>query len=72
MGRFTWKVLNVKNEKQVMIISEYILCKAGTNIRPHMAHMKQVKQMLIKRVVAPNPRKETLQDLKSLINGHHI
>ena len=32
MGRFTWTILKGKNEKQIMIITAYRVCRAGPNI----------------------------------------
>ena len=60
-----------KNEKQILIITAYRVCKAGANIGPHIAHMQQVKHLLLKGVVIPNPRWETIQDLKKIIMEHH-
>ena len=57
MGRFTWMILKGKNERQIMIITAYRVCKAGPNIVPHTAHMQQVKQLLMKGVTAPDPRR---------------
>ena len=56
MGRFTWMILKGKNEKQIMIITAYRVCKAGPNIGPHTAYMQQVKQLLMKGVTTPDPR----------------
>ena len=56
MGRFVWIKLNGKNNKQVMIILAYRVCKYGTNIGPHTVHMQQVKYLLLKGVTSPNPR----------------
>ena len=40
MGRFTWMILKGKNDKHIMIITAYRVCKAGPNIGPHTAHMQ--------------------------------
>ena len=71
MGRFTWMMLKGKNDKQIMIITAYRVCKAGANIGPHTAHMKQVKQLLLKGVVTPNPRREMILDFQHLMKEHH-
>ena len=60
MGLLTWMILKGKNNKQIMMITAYRVCKAGPNIGPHTAHMQQVKQLLLKGVVTPNPRMEML------------
>ena len=60
MGRFIWMILKGRNDKKIMIITAYRVCKAGPNIGPHTDHMQQVKKLLLKGVVTPNPRRETL------------
>ena len=70
MGRYAWIDLNGKNGKQVMIISAYRTCKASLRNGPHTAHMQKIKQLMKKGVVAPNPRKELLSDLKQMIGEH--
>ena len=67
MVRYAWIVLNGKNVKQVMIISEYRTCKANLKSGPHTAYMQQVKHLMKRGIVAPNPRKELLNDLKRMI-----
>ena len=42
MGRFKLVGLNGKTNKQVVIITSYMVCKAGSNIGPHTLHMQQV------------------------------
>ena len=71
MGRYAWKKLNAKNGKQVMMILAYRRCKANLKSGPHTAYMQQVKQLMKKGMVAPNPRKEVLSDLKRMIEEHH-
>ena len=58
MGWYAWIVLNGRNDKEVMIISAYRTCKASLRSGPHTAYMQQVKQLMKKGMVAPNPRKE--------------
>ena len=70
MGRYTWIVLNGRNGKQVMIISAYRTCKAGLRSGPHTANMQQIKHLLKKGVVTPNPRRAILSDLKLMIGEH--
>ena len=60
MGRFTWMILKGKNEKKIMIITAYRVCKAWPNIGPHTAHMQQVKQLLLKRITTPDPIREII------------
>jgi len=64
MGRFTWMKLKGKNEKQIMIITAYRVCKAGPNIGPHTAYMQQVKHLLKQGVTTPDPRMEILRDIQ--------
>ena len=64
MGRYAGLVLNGRNGKQVMIILAYMTCKASLRSGPHTEYMQQVKQLMKKGVVALNPRKEVLSDLK--------
>ena len=71
MARFTCMILKGKNDKQIMIITAYRVCKSGPNIEPHTAHMQQVKQMLLKGIIIPNARIETLLELQQLVKEHH-
>ena len=64
MGRFTWMILKGKNEKQIMTITAYRVCKAGPNIGPHTVYMQQVKQLLMKGVTTPDPRREILVEIQ--------
>ena len=67
MKEYSWIILNGKNGKHVMIISAHIVCKEKMNIRLHMAHMQQVKHLLKRGMIAPNPRKEVMKDLNRLV-----
>ena len=67
MGRFAWIKMNGKNNKQVLIMSAYRVCKAGTNIGPHTAHMQQVKYLLKKGITNPNPCQAILRDMQAII-----
>ena len=71
MGRYTWILLNGKNGKQVMIISAYRACKANLKSGTHTAYMQQVKHLMKRGIVATNPRKEVLSDLKWMTEEHH-
>ena len=64
-------MLNGKNGKQVIIISAYRACKARLRSGTHTAYMQQVKQFMKRGVVAPNPRKAVLNDLRMMIEEHH-
>ena len=70
MGRFAWIKMNGKNNKQVLIMSAYRVCKAGTNIGPHTAHMQQVNYLLKKGITNPNPRQAILRDMQAIIKEH--
>ena len=70
MGRYTWIQLNGKNNKKVIIITAYRVCKAGNSIGTHTAHMQQVKHLLQKGMVTPNARKEMIKDLGEMIKEH--
>ena len=70
-GRFKWMILKGKNYKQIMKITVHRVCKAGPNIGPHTAHMQQVKQLLLKGITTPNPRREKLLELQRLVKEHH-
>ena len=67
MGRFTWMIIKGKNDKEIMIITEYRVCKAGPNIGPHTAHMQQVKQLLLKGITTSDPRREILIEIQRLV-----
>ena len=71
MGRFTWMILKGKNERQIMTITVYRVYKAGPNIGPHTAHMQQIKQLLMKEVTTPDPRREILGDIQRLVKEQH-
>ena len=71
MGRFTWMILKGITNKQIMIITAYIVCKDEPNIGPHTSRMQQVKQLLLKGIITPNPRRETLLELQQLTKEHH-
>ena len=43
----------------------------GPKVGLFTAHMQQVKAMLKKGVVIPNPKKEILKDLKKMIEDHY-
>ena len=62
-----WMMLKGKNEKQIMIITAYRVCKAEPNIGPHTFQMQQVKHLLLKVLVLPDPRKELLMDIQKLV-----
>ena len=64
-------ILKGKNEKQIMIITACRVCKSGPNIGPHTAHMKQVKQSLLKGITTPDPRREILAEIQRLVKEQH-
>ena len=47
------------------------MCKAGTNIGTHTAYMQQVKQLLLKGIMTPDPRRVILAEIQRLVKEQH-
>ena len=70
-GRFTWMVLNGKNNNKLCVITAYRVCQAkGTTPNTPdsiTAYWQQVQEMIKDRKVDPDPCNQVLTDLSKLM-----
>lgn len=68
MGRFCWYALRGKRDEGVLIITAYRVChKTGDDPGPFTAYQQQHTMMRAAGVANPNPRKQILKDIATLI-----
>lgn len=68
MGRFCWYALRGKRDEGVLVIVAYRVChKASDNPGPFTAFQQQYASLQKAGIAHPNPRKQILDDMTSLI-----
>lgn len=68
MGRFCWYALRGKRDEGVLVIVAYRVChKASDNPGPFTAFQQQYTSLQKAGVMHPNPRKQILDDMTTLI-----
>jgi hypothetical protein len=70
MGRFCWYALRGKRDEGVLVIVAYRVChKASDNPGPFTAYRQQHTYLRSEGIANPNPRKQILQDITTLISS---
>lgn len=73
LGRFCWFALRGHRDEGVLVITAYRVCQQITdNPGPHTSFSQQFIALREQGVKNPNPRRQILTDLTSLIHSHRL
>jgi hypothetical protein len=71
LGRFCWVALRGHRDEGILLITAYRICQNITdNPGPHTAFSQQYMAFREKGIMKPNPRKQILTDISTLIATH--
>ena len=72
-GRFCWQTYRGKRDEGIVVITAYRVChEASDHPGPFTAYTQQYTAMREEGIASPNPRKQILADLLSLIDAKRL